>query len=147
MRFIRILILSLLVIGTVYLSLFFYFQRTQLNTYNNLLTDLNQLYDLSIKGQKPLNSNCNKVMGYMFESKQNDNYKLVEWCNNGYYVFKNIDLNKNIVSIDPLFPTTTFKINGSFTNLSNNNQITLKRRYLGKNYEIVITVDGEVLGD
>jgi len=86
-------------------------------------------------------------MGYMFESKQNDNYKLVEWCNNGYYVFKNIDLNKNIVSIDPLFPTTTFKINGSFTNLSNNNQITLKRRYLGKNYEIVITVDGEVLGD
>lgn len=86
-------------------------------------------------------------MGYMFESKQSDNYKLVEWCNNGYYTFKNVNLSKNVVSIDPLFPTTTFKINGSITNLSDDNRITIKHKYFGKDYEIIITVNSEFLGD
>lgn len=147
MGFIRILILCLFVIGIVYLCLLFYFQRTQQNVYDNLLTDLNQLYDLSVRGQKPINSNCNKVLGYMFESKQSDNYKLVEWCNNGYFTFNNVNLNKFILSIKPLFPTTTFKTDGGTTNLSDNNQITLKHKYFGKDYEIIITVDGKVLSD
>lgn len=147
MRLIKIIVTILFVVGLTYSLLTYFFQRYQSNIYKNLLSDLNRLSELSRNQQKPINENCQKIMGYMFESRQKDNYKLVEWCSNGYIVFKNVDLNKYIISINPLFPTTTFKINGSTTNLSSNNNIELKRKFFGKDYKVDITIDGEILGD
>lgn len=147
MRLIKNIIISFFILAGTILSLNFYLQRNQRNVYNNLLTDLNQLYDLSIEKREPMDNNCNQVVGYMFESRQDDNYRLVEWCSNGYFTFKNVRLNKNIISINSLFPTTTFKVNGSTTNLTDDNHIMLKHKFFGKNYEVIITVDGEVLGD
>ena len=146
MRLIKILAVCLFVLVAIILSLSFYFHRYQRNVYSNLLSDLNQLNNFSIGRQEPINNNCKQVMGYMFESRQDDNYKLIEWCNNDYFVFKNVNLNKNIVSINPLFPTTTFKMSGSTTNLTDDNRIMLKHKFLGKDYEVNIAVDGNVLG-
>jgi hypothetical protein len=143
MRLIKIIVAILFIIGVTYFSLTYFFQKYQSNIYNSLLVDLNRLRDLSINNQNPINENCQKVMGYMFESKQNDNYKLIEWCNNGYFVVKNVKLNKNIITIIPLFPTTTFKVSGT-TNLANDNNIELKHKFLGKDYEVTIAVDGYV---
>ena len=126
MKIVWNLIISLFVLVAIIASLSFYFHRYQRNIYSNLLSDINQLNNFSIGRQEPINETCNKVMGYMFESKQGNNYKLVEWCNNGYFVFKNVNLNKNIVTINPLFSTTTFKMSGGTTNLADDNRIMLK---------------------
>lgn len=143
MRLIKIIASVLFVVGISFLLLTYFFQKYQSNIYKNLLLDLNRLSELSINNENPLDKDCIKVMGYMFESKQSDNYKLVEWCSNGYFVFKNVNLNKYMVSINSSFPTTTFKVSGT-TNLANDNSIILQHRFFGKDYLVTIAVDGYI---
>lgn len=111
-----------------------------------VVSDLRQIQQYALTGQKPSTGVCTKLVGYTFSRYDQDTYQIIANCDNGGTMVtittKTIDLNG--ITFTATTPNTMFKVLGQGTNLTTINTFMFTHVATNTTALVTVGIGGEV---